>query len=423
MKTFGNNLIRLLMFVAITIFIVSCNKKEKNTQNGIGDLILTITKSPILEININTLKSVPLSEFKVTIYKENGEVYMEFVRYGDLPSQITLPAGNYYAIATSANESAAAFDNPIHFGQSELFEIGNGKVTEVEVVCDVSNFGVVIKYSSDIQSIYTDYYTVVKGSSDSLIFTSGEDRIGYFELGSVAIYAVLSFELTNGEIGHDIIDENISDPQAGEIYVLSVDASYENMSTGISVTINNDYDTIYMEMNDYLAVNDLLEGDLLITEIMYDPNNMSDASGEWFEIYNNSPSSINLQNLVVVSGSSTFIVDEKSILSSGSQIVFASTDTAVNSEFILYSGIGLTNTSDDLALYTYGTDGTDGSIIATVAYDESGGFPSGSGASISLSQDLYDFDLAQLASSWCHISDTFYTGDYGSPGELNPVCQ
>ena len=72
-----------------------------------------------------------------------------------------------------------------------------------------------------------------------------------------------------------------------------------------------------------IAVSDLNAGDLVISEIMHDPDAVSDYRGEWFEVYNATNDDINLNGLTVsgFSGESISVATD-TILTSGDYFVF-----------------------------------------------------------------------------------------------------
>jgi hypothetical protein len=412
---------KLFVTILLSILSYSC-KKDQAPVNGHGHLVLNIQKNMEATMQVNTLRSVPLEEYAVTILKSTHEIYLEYEHYSLVPHEILLEAGEYYIVAHSNNDSSAAFENPYFRGQSGIFSIGNNKISQVDVVCEVGNFAVKIEYSEEVQGRYQDYYAVVKNKDDSLVFGATEKRLGYFALAPLEMYAVLTYPLTGGGTATETITGAIASPAIGNVYVVTVDASYDEAATSILVSIDESYDTLHVGLTDYLRVNDLAQGDLLITEIMFDPSALPDGIGEWFEIYNNTRKPVNIMDLVLVSGRDDFIVDEKIILQSGESFVFACSDTAVNVKKFVYTGFGLTNTADDISIFSYGTNGKDGTLLATVSYDKTT-FPNTPGASISLSQNLYDYHSAMLGTSWCIVAETYNTGDRGTPGSRNPVCE
>jgi hypothetical protein len=166
-------------------------------------------------------------------------------------------------------------------------------------------------------------------------------------------------------------------------------------------------------------------GDLLITEIMYDPAAMSDSEGEWFEIYNNSGQTVDLQNLVLDrDGSNRHTISESVMVPAGEYAV-VSRNAAATDGSIVYtygSSITLSNSGAVLSVFNEDTGTGTGSLICTVNYGNTG-FPSGSGASICLDPAHLNAPDAVLGTSWCTSSSVFNTGDAGTPGRTNDSCQ
>lgn len=96
-------------------------------------------------------------------------------------------------------------------------------------------------------------------------------------------------------------------------------------------------------------------GDLMITEVMANPAAVSDTLGEWFEIYNRSGTSLDLDGLVIRdSGSNQHTVSGPLVINADSYFVFGrSADTALNGGYTAdyeYSNFTLGNSSDDIIL-------------------------------------------------------------------------
>lgn len=153
-------------------------------------------------------------------------------------------------------------------------------------------------------------------------------------------------------------------------------------------------------------------GDVLITEIMFDPKGRPDTDGEWIELWNAGSEALSLEGCALDDGASTprkldpFVIeaDGYATLGRGPEAGFAP-DVVV--------ALALTNSSDTVALLC------DGVEIDRVSYD--GTFPLRAGASLSLdpafATALEDDDPA----SWC-LGTFDYGGDLGTPGTANPSC-
>ncbi len=172
----------------------------------------------------------------------------------------------------------------------------------------------------------------------------------------------------------------------------------------------------------------LRSGEFLITEIMQNPDIVSDSEGEWFEIYNTTSYSWNLAGLTVrdSAGTETFTVEDDLIVTSKTYVIFA-----VESDDTLNGGVtgvdydypgssfGLGNGSDDIYLYN-GTTLVDG-----VAWDNGDTFPDPTGASMSLRSTGFDVTRNNTGSYWCTSTSRIggVTGnDRGTPGATNDGC-
>ena len=69
------------------------------------------------------------------------------------------------------------------------------------------------------------------------------------------------------------------------------------------------------------GVQNLSPGALWVNEIMADPGQVADTNGEWFEIYNSTPSTIDLMGLMVRDdGSDAFTVNTSLVIPSGGYV-------------------------------------------------------------------------------------------------------
>ena len=171
-----------------------------------------------------------------------------------------------------------------------------------------------------------------------------------------------------------------------------------------------------------LTVADLVAGDLVVTEVMQNPNAVADSSGEWFEVYNDSGSAVDLSGLVVKdTGTNTFTVSGALVVAAGGYVVFGKdSNTAVNGgvtvDYAFGTKMDLGNGSDSVYL-TYGS-----TTIDAVVWDNGATFPDPTGYSMSLDPDARDTSSNDTGSNWCEASSTYGDGDYGTPGADNDEC-
>ncbi|MBN1335036.1 MAG: lamin tail domain-containing protein [Deltaproteobacteria bacterium] len=170
-----------------------------------------------------------------------------------------------------------------------------------------------------------------------------------------------------------------------------------------------------------LSVDDLVAGDLVITEIMQNPDAVSDTTGEWFEVANAAGAPVDLDGLVVsdLDGAS-FIVGSALVVPADGLVVFAvSDDPKANGGVTVdytYAGFALGNSSDEIILSN--ASGT----LDSVAWDDGGAFPDPVGASMSLDPSKWDAKLNDDGTRWCEATTPFGLGDLGTPGSANDVC-
>ena len=159
-------------------------------------------------------------------------------------------------------------------------------------------------------------------------------------------------------------------------------------------------------------------GDIVINEIMENPKAAaSDATGEWFEIYNTTNNSIDLASCVIRddgSNSHTITSLMPPVPALGYSVLARSANLATNGGITpdyVYSGFSLNNTNDEIILECNSTG------IDRVEYDSS--FPLTDGASMILNSPSLDNNVG---SNWCISTTSYGLGDLGTPGALNDSC-
>jgi hypothetical protein len=430
----------LYAFTVFLMFLVliSCQKEEFTPPGKPGGPSCMETGALQLDIGwslrVNEvtghLKSEPRTEsFRVNIYREDGTLEMAFDSVAVMPDTIELAIGNYYAEAHSANNLPAAFENPYYFGTSAVFSIVSNNLQSVTVNCELANSIVSVLYSSNVMDGFSDYTTTVSSDLDSLVFAAGETRWGYFKPLPLDIRVELTWLLSGGTDTTRVLTGQIPDPLPNRHYEILVDAT---VNSGIaSFQVVKDFSEVMVEA---LEISDHSPGvhnggtgygDLLITEIMNNPDTLSDTEGEWFELYNNSLQAINLQNLILDrDGNYRHTITDSIILQPGEYYVVERTAaaTGVTNAYVYGSDISLTNTGAVLSIFNEGTEETPGSLIFSVDYGAAG-FPVATGASLSLNPAMLNASDALLGPSWCTSTSAYSTGDLGTPGMANDPCQ
>jgi len=172
-----------------------------------------------------------------------------------------------------------------------------------------------------------------------------------------------------------------------------------------------------------LSVIELGLGDLVISEVMQNPDAVLDSVGEWFEIYNASGQAVDLDGLYVYdAGTNSFTVSGSAIVEADGYFVFANDiDTSSNGGFqadyeFSTSDMALANSDDELYLDNGRLE------IDGVEWDNGASFPDPIGASMTLDPDSLDYVANDVGTNWCEATSLFGDGDLGTPGDANDSC-
>jgi len=154
---------------------------------------------------------------------------------------------------------------------------------------------------------------------------------------------------------------------------------------------------------------------VIFSELMANPEVLSDADGEWFELTNVGSDPFDLEGCTIDRGSQQLVVTQSLIIEPGQALSFASSPSPGFTPDVTYSGLTLPNSSTyDLSLTCLGD------VIDQVAVGGEG-WPSAVGVAASLSDEASSPTLNDDPASWCRAADD-YNGDKGSPGAANPNC-
>ncbi len=158
--------------------------------------------------------------------------------------------------------------------------------------------------------------------------------------------------------------------------------------------------------------------EIVINEIVQNPDAVGDADGEWFEVHNPGATDVDIDGWTIEdNGSDSHVITNGGplLVAAGGFLVLADNGDAglnggVTVDYV-YSGITLANGDDELVLL----DG-DLNEIDRVEYDGGPNFPDPTGASMSLIDPSLDNNVG---TNWCEASTPFGDGDLGTPGAAN----
>jgi len=155
-------------------------------------------------------------------------------------------------------------------------------------------------------------------------------------------------------------------------------------------------------------------GQVVITEIMLNPEALRDDEGEWLELYNPSTNAtFDLRGCALDDGAAKPHPIASSLLLAPKAFVTVARSAKVAFHADALLSFSFANTADRVGLVC------DGVEIDRVAYD--GAFPLVAGASLSLDPGAMDASDNDRAEAWC-AARTSYGADLGTPGAANPPC-
>ena len=159
-------------------------------------------------------------------------------------------------------------------------------------------------------------------------------------------------------------------------------------------------------------------GDLVITEILADPDGVNDDTHEWFEIFNPTSTDFDLRGMQGSDdGAETFEIAASLVIPAGAHMVLAkNADMGQNGGVDAAFGYGtqflLGNGTDEIELRFGAT------VIDSVSWNDPP-----TGATRSLSGATYDAAGNDVNANYCDGVGVFGTnGDLGTPGAQNPAC-
>lgn len=157
-------------------------------------------------------------------------------------------------------------------------------------------------------------------------------------------------------------------------------------------------------------------GELVITELMVDPDSVRDQEGEYIELQNVSTRKLQLFGLVVRDdGADWFSIDGFLSVDPDDFIVLArrggpGVNGGVQVDYVYGHRLSLSNSDDEVVLELHGY------TIDEVAYDARG-WGVVSGASLELDPLCADSDINDIPGAWFPAVTKMAGGDLGSPGE------
>ncbi len=195
----------------------------------------------------------------------------------------------------------------------------------------------------------------------------------------------------------------------------------DDVSGSINPSVNDTDDNVDNDCDGVIDEEGVLAGDLYITEYIATPTN---PDHEWFEIFNPTDSSINLQGWTVGTGSGSGLITGTTIAPAGQWTVLCKDPVVAEPAAFLdcANPAAIPNfqlpVSGAISLRVGGRDG--GPLtVDTVNYV---GFPAQNFASTQLASSVTSATANDVAANWCLSSFAWTAGSLGTPGTVNGSC-
>ncbi len=172
------------------------------------------------------------------------------------------------------------------------------------------------------------------------------------------------------------------------------------------------------------AINDVVPGDVIITEIMINPSAVTDSNGEWFELFNTRSETVDIRGWTIQDNSGhphVIPTTEPSLIPPNDFFVLGkNADLSTNGGVPVghqYTEFLLNNNGDTLFIFDVNDEEIDRVDYGT------GSFAVPTGASLNLDPIHFDFNNNDNGANWCASTTPIGTGlDLGTPGTANEPC-
>lgn len=322
-----------------------------------------------------------------TINTNGGGAVSQPMKYDTNTESIAVVDGSSYVVEMTLvdnthNPIVPAVTKSVSFSVAYPCDLQLGSIT---TTCDTETAGV-------------DTYTT------TIAFTGGGTSTYTINTGGTGI------------VGGD----NPSSVASGNITITNV-----NEGTDFSVNVTGDSSNSSCNINRNItspvciAASCSPVGSIIVTEIMKNPNAVTDANGEYFEVYNTTGAPIDMQGWII----SDADTESHTIASSVVVPAMGYAVFGINSNFgtnggvtvnYQYSGFNLANGSDEVQLECPAT-----TIIDAVAYTDAT-FPDTAGVAMELDPNTFNSADNDNGANWGDSATDIGAGpDKGTPGAVN----
>lgn len=267
LNLYMNNQMKKIFYsiFAAALLLTGCNT-DVFINDGTGQMKLDLSCSE--EYNSVGTKAGSyediINKFNVKIERPVDGWLKTFDQFGTINGTvIALGSGTYKITASSPEKEDAAYDQPIFLG-SEEFTIKTGQVTNVSLVCKVSNVKVSINLSENFVSELSDYSIIISNGTGFLTWEKNADKndftpavvegktvytsikSGYFSVAPLTIQVNGHRSIDNSSTSRVYYVQTVA---AADHHILNLDANVTGSLGNINITVVdtvNDIESSYV---------------------------------------------------------------------------------------------------------------------------------------------------------------------------------
>lgn len=161
--------------MAAAMVIAGCKEKPIETLPSGLQLRVSADGTSVDKV-VKSEASIDVNAFVINIEKKDGKM-SKTCTYAELPALVELSPGEYSVNVSSPSENALGWETPVYGGTKD-FEIVEGTVTPIDLVCTLQNMKNSVYCSQHLINELTTYEVKVANGDGSLVWSA--DEVGVY---------------------------------------------------------------------------------------------------------------------------------------------------------------------------------------------------------------------------------------------------
>ena len=161
--------------MAAAMVIAGCKEKPIETLPSGLQLRVSADGTSVGKV-VKSEASIDVNAFVISIEKKDGKM-SKTCTYAELPALVELSPGEYSVNVSSPSENALGWETPVYGGTKD-FEIVEGTVTPIDLVCTLQNMKNSVYCSQHLVNELKTYEVKVANEDGSLVWSA--DEVGIY---------------------------------------------------------------------------------------------------------------------------------------------------------------------------------------------------------------------------------------------------